>query len=73
MIARFITMSDSEVSFQQSDDDGSDFGIVASPAVKKKAAPKPKKAPAAKATTTAAKGKAKATTASEAKVWTEAS
>jgi hypothetical protein len=65
-------MSDSEVSFQQSDDEGSDFGIVASPAAKKKVAAKPKKAPAAKATTSAAKGKAKATPAAGAKVRTQA-
>jgi hypothetical protein len=64
-------MSDSEVSFQQDDDEGSDFGIVASPAAgKKKAAAKPKKAPVAKAPTAAAKGKAKATTAAGAKVST---
>lgn len=64
-------MSDFEVSFQQSDDEGSDFGIVASPAAgKKKAAAKPKKAPVAKASTAAAKGKAKATTAAGAKVST---
>ncbi|KAJ9091384.1 DNA topoisomerase 2 [Naganishia friedmannii] len=60
-------MSDSEVSFQQSDDEGSDFAIVASPAAGKKkaaavpAASKAKTAPVAKATTTTAKGKGKAT------------
>lgn len=64
-------MSDSEVSFQQSDDEGSDFGIVASPAAgKKKAAAKLKKAPTAKAPTAAAKGKAKAPTAAGTKVST---
>ncbi|KAJ9111708.1 hypothetical protein QFC19_001068 [Naganishia cerealis] len=57
-------MSDSEVSFQQSDDEGSDFAIVASPAVTKKkaavpAASKPKKAPAAKTAPSTAKGKGK--------------
>lgn len=60
-------MSDSDVSFQHSDDDGSDFGIVASPAAgKKKAATtaKPKKAAATKAAP-AAKGKAKATAAAK--------
>lgn len=63
-------MSDSDVSFQHSGDDGSDFGIVASPvAGKKKAATtaKPKKAAATKAAP-AAKGKAKATTTAAAKV-----
>jgi hypothetical protein len=63
-------MSDFDVSFQHSDDDGSDFGIVASPAAgKKKAATtvKPKKASATKAAPVA-KGKAKATTTAAAKV-----
>jgi hypothetical protein len=67
-------MSDSEVSFQQSDDEGSDFAIVASPAAGKKkaaavpAASKPKKAPAAKTTAAATKGKGKATSAAATKV-----
>ncbi|KAJ9119885.1 hypothetical protein QFC24_005599 [Naganishia onofrii] len=66
-------MSDSEVSFQQSDDEGSDFAIVASPAAGKKkaaavpAASKPKKAPAAKTTAAAAKGKGKAISAAATK------
>lgn len=69
-LARTCKMSDSDISFQHSDDDGSDFGIVASPAAGKKktgAAAKPKKAMASKATP-AAKGKAKATTTAAAKV-----
>lgn len=58
-------MSDSEVSFQQSDDEGSDFAIVASPVAGKKkasaapAASKSKKAPTAKANASSAKGKGK--------------